>query len=70
MSEFDNVTPEAIVGIPRAEAIVKIKERARELGLGGQFKVKYQGVAVSSPNDLPDMVEMGSVQIMESLDQA
>ena len=67
---FDNVTPDAITGIPRAEAIEKIKEMAREQGLGGQFKVKYQGDAISSPNDLPEVVEMGQVSIMASLDQA
>ena len=70
MSEFDNVTPEAIAGIPRADAIVKIKEMAREQGLGGQFKVKYQGEEISSPNDLPDVVEMSQVGVYASLDQA
>jgi len=70
MSDFDNVTPESITGIPRADAIAKIKEMAREQGLGGQFKVKYQGTEVSSPNELPDIVEMGQVRIYASLDQA
>ena len=67
---FDNVSPEQITGIPRADAIVKIKEMAREQGLGGQFKVKYQGSEISSPNDLPETVEMGQVSIYASLDQA
>lgn len=70
MSDFDNVSPEQITGIPRADAIARIKEMAREQGLGGQFKVKYQGAEVSSPNELPDIVEMGQVQIYASLDQA
>jgi len=70
MSEFDSVTPEQIVGTPRADAITKIKDMARDQGLGGQFKVKYKGEAVSNPNDLPEIVEMGQVQILASLDQA
>lgn len=70
MSDFDNVSPEQITGISRSEAIARIKEMAREQGLGGQFKVKYQGVEVSSPNELPDIVEMGQVSIYASLDQA
>jgi hypothetical protein len=70
MSDFDNVTPEAITGTPRAEAIAKIKDMAREQGLGGQFKVKYKGVEVSSPNDLPETVEMSQVSVIASLDQA
>ena len=70
MSEFDNVTPDQITGIPRADAIVKIKEMAREQGLGGQFKVKYKGEEISSPNDLPEVVEMNQVSVIASLDQA
>lgn len=71
MSEsFDNVTPEQITGIPRAEAITQIKQMARDQGLGGQFKVKYKGEAVASPSDLPEMVEMGQVSLYASLDQA
>ena len=70
MSEFDNVTPEAITGISRADAIARIKDMAREQGLGGQFKVKYKGEEISSPNDLPEVVEMGQVSVIASLDQA
>jgi len=70
MSDFDNVTPEMVTGIPRADAIAKIKDMAHEQGLGGQFKVKYQGNEVSSPNDLPETVEMSQVRIYASLDQA
>ena len=70
MSEFDESTPETITGIPRADAIVKIKEMAREQGLGGQFKVKYQGEEISSPNDLPETVQMSQVGVYASLDQA
>jgi hypothetical protein len=70
MSEFDSVTPESITGTPRADAIAKIKDMAREQGLGGQFKVKYEGREVSSPQDLPEIVEMGQVQVVASLDQA
>ena len=70
MSEFQNVTPEQIIGTPRDEAITKIKEMARAQGLGGQFKVKYKGEAVATPNDLPDVVEMSQVSLYASLDQA
>jgi len=70
MSEFNNVTPNQITGIPRDEAILKIKEMAREQGLGGQFKVRYQGQAIDKPADLPDYVEMGQVSLYASLDQA
>lgn len=70
MSDFDNVTPDSITGIPRADAIARIKDMAREQGLGGQFKVKYQGNEISSPDDLPEIVEMGQVRVYASLDQA
>lgn len=70
MSAFDEVTPGSITGIPRADAIARIKDMAREQGLGGQFKVKYQNNEVSSPNDLPETVDMNQVRIYASLDQA
>jgi hypothetical protein len=69
-NEFNNLTPESITGTPRADAIVQIKEMARAQGLGGQFKVKYNGQAISRPTDLPEIVQMGQVQVYASLDQA
>ena len=70
MSEFTNITPEQITGTPREDAINQIKEMARAQGLGGQFKVKYKGEAISRPTDLPEIVEMGQVSVYASLDQA
>jgi len=70
MSEFEQVTPEQIIGTSREEAISKIKEMAKAQGLGGQFKVKYKGEAMATPGDLPDVVEMSQVSLYASLDQA
>lgn len=57
-------------GIPRAEAIGKISQMAKDKGYKGAFKVFYQDALIADPEDLPETVDMGKVKVSAVLDQA
>lgn len=56
--------------VPRDEAMNQIKDKAREQGIRGAFKVFYAGEMVSTPTSMPAMVDMDLVRVSEMLDQA
>ena len=56
--------------VERDEAKTKILEMARNQGIEGAFKVFYQGNLVSTPDALPDMVDVTQIRVSAVLDQA
>lgn len=56
--------------LSRAEAQTAIADKAREEGISGSFKVYYNGALVSSPNDLPESVNMDFVRVSAMFDNA
>lgn len=56
--------------VTRAEAVVKIQEKAKAEGLTGAFKVFYDGSLVAGASDLPEMVDMTKVRVSAKLDNA
>lgn len=56
--------------VPKAEAMGLIKDLATEQGIRGAFKVFYDDALVSTPDSLPDQVDMDKVRVSETLDQA
>jgi len=56
--------------VPRSEAEPKIKALAVAQGIDGTFKVFYDGAMISTPSQLPEMVDMGKVRVSEVMNQA
>ena len=56
--------------VSKAEAKRKILELASDEGMKGAFKVFYDNQVISTPDDLPDSVDMSKVRVSEVLDQA
>lgn len=56
--------------VSREEAKGKIQEIAREEGIKGAFKVFYDGQLMSTPDNLPEQVDMDKVSVSAVLDQA
>lgn len=55
--------------IPKADAIVKIKQMAKDNRIKGHFKVFYDG-RLTLADDLPEQVEMSKVTVSAVQDQA
>jgi hypothetical protein len=70
MSFNTNDATLSVTGVSRDEAKPLILEMARNEGIEGAFKVFYQGQMISSPDSLPDTVDMGEVSVSAVLDQA
>ena len=56
--------------ISREEAGSKIKEKAQSEGINGPFKVFYDGEQMTTPDSLPEQVDMNKVRVSAVLDQA
>jgi len=56
--------------ISKAEAKSKIIEKAKDEGIKGAFKVFHKGQLMTTPDDLPDMVDMNDIRVSAVLDQA
>ena len=54
----------------RDEAIRKINEQAVSEGIGGSFKVYYNGNLIATPNDLPEQVDMRGIRVSAVLNNA
>lgn len=56
--------------ISKAEAKTKIVEMAKEQGIKGAFKVFHKGELMTTPDDLPERVDMSDIRVSAVLDQA
>ena len=56
--------------ISREEAKSRIITMATEQGIKGAFKVFYDNALMTTPDDLPEQVDMSKVRVSAVLDQA
>lgn len=56
--------------VTKEEAKNQIVTMAKDQGIKGAFKVFYDNALMSTPDDLPDMVDMTKVRVSAVLDQA
>ncbi len=56
--------------VTKAEAKSLIVGMAKDDGIKGAFKVFYDGALMTTPDDLPDSVDMAKVTVSAVLDQA
>lgn len=54
----------------RDEAKAEILDMARGQGIEGAFKVFYKGALISSPESLPEQVNINEIRVSAVLDQA
>jgi hypothetical protein len=54
----------------RAEAVIAIEAKIKELGYTGGAKVMYDGREMTKPSDLPEQVSMDLITIASKLNNA